>query len=92
MFQNNKSFIIAEVGQNHNGDFEQTKNYIDIFANLGADAFKFQTRDNKYLFAKEAYDKEYKKLKLEILKITIKIMRWEFLNKNLKILFKKKPG
>jgi sialic acid synthase len=59
MFSTTKSFIIAEVGQNHNGDFELAKKYIDVFSNLGADAVKFQTRDNKYLFAKEAYDKEY---------------------------------
>lgn len=52
MFQNNKSFIIAEVGQNHNSDFEQAKNYIDIFADLVADAVKFQTRDNNIYLQK----------------------------------------
>ena len=52
-------FIIAEVGQNHNGDLELAREYIRVFANEGAQAIKFQTRDNKYLFAQEAYNAPY---------------------------------
>ncbi len=54
-----KPFIIAEVGQNHQGDLGFAKDYINAFAAAGADAVKFQTRDNKTLFSKEAYDKPY---------------------------------
>ena len=54
-----EAFIIAEVGQNHNGDLETARNYIRIFAEAGADAVKFQTRNNKYLFAKDAYESPY---------------------------------
>jgi len=54
-----KAFCIAEVGQNHQGSFDLAKKYISEFASLGADAIKFQTRDNKYLFADEAYQKNY---------------------------------
>lgn len=54
-----ETFIIAEVGQNHQGDLDKAIEYINIFAAEGADAVKFQTRDNKYLFAKEAYEKKY---------------------------------
>jgi len=50
-----KPFIIAEVGQNHQGDLELAREYIKVFANAGADAVKFQTRNNKYLFSEEAY-------------------------------------
>ncbi|MFZ4671990.1 MAG: N-acetylneuraminate synthase family protein [Flavobacterium sp.] len=50
-----KPFIIAEVGQNHQGDLELAKEYIKVFASAGADAVKFQTRNNKYLFSEEAY-------------------------------------
>ena len=53
------TFIIAEVGQNHQGDLELAKKYIRIFADAGADAIKFQTRNNKYLFSKEAFNKSY---------------------------------
>jgi len=56
---NNKSFIIAEVGQNHQGDLELAKKYVEVFAAKGADAIKFQTRSNKELFSKDAYNKEY---------------------------------
>ena len=52
-------FLIAEVGQNHNGDLKLAKQYIQTFAQAGADAVKFQTRDNKYLFSKDAYNASY---------------------------------
>jgi len=52
-------FLIAEVGQNHQGDLELARKYIRIFAFEGADAVKFQTRNNKYLFSKEAYEAVY---------------------------------
>jgi N-acetylneuraminate synthase/sialic acid synthase len=54
-----KPFIIAEVGQNHQGDLELAREYIKVFANAGADAVKFQTRNNKYLFSEDAYNASY---------------------------------
>jgi sialic acid synthase len=53
------TFYIAEVGQNHQGDLETACKFIRIFAYEGADAIKFQTRNNKYLFSKEAYEAPY---------------------------------
>ena len=53
------ALIIAEVGQNHQGDFDMAREYIRTFAGAGADVVKFQTRDNRYLFAEEAYAKSY---------------------------------
>ena len=53
------SFIIAEVGQNHQGDIDIAKKYIKEFAGTGVDAIKFQTRNNKYLFSECAYNKSY---------------------------------
>ena len=55
----NEPFIIAEVGQNHNGDLELARKYIRIFAYEGADAIKFQTRNNKYLFSEDSYAAVY---------------------------------
>jgi sialic acid synthase len=52
-------FVIAEVGQNHQGDLERAREYIRIFAFEGADAVKFQTRSNNYLFSKDAYEAPY---------------------------------
>lgn len=52
-------FVIAEVGQNHQGDLKTAREFIRIFAFEGADAIKFQTRNNKYLFSQEAYEAPY---------------------------------
>ena len=52
-------FVIAEVGQNHQGDLDKAREFIRIFAFEGADAVKFQTRNNKYLFSNEAYEAPY---------------------------------
>jgi N-acetylneuraminate synthase len=38
-----KTFIIAEAGVNHNGDFDTAIKLIDVAADAGADAVKFQT-------------------------------------------------
>ena len=54
-----ESFIIAEVGQNHQGDLDSAREYIKIFAAAGADAVKFQTRNNRYLFSSDAYEAPY---------------------------------
>jgi sialic acid synthase len=52
-------FFIAEVGQNHQGDFELAKEYIIEFSRLGASAVKFQMRNNKLLFSASNYKKVY---------------------------------
>lgn len=52
-------FIIAEVGQNHQGDLDIAREYIKVFAQEGADAVKFQTRNNRYLFSEDAYAAPY---------------------------------
>ena len=56
---NDAAYVIAEVGQNHQGDLDLAKDFIKTFAAEGADAIKFQTRDNKTLFSQEAYEKSY---------------------------------
>lgn len=59
IFSKEVPFIIAEVGQNHQGDLDLAREYIRIFAFEGADAVKFQTRNNKHLFSKDAYEGPY---------------------------------
>ena len=54
-----KAFVIAEVGQNHQGSLEKAREYIRILAFEGASAVKFQTRNNRYLFSADAYDAPY---------------------------------
>jgi len=53
------SYLIAEVGQNHNGNLKTAMEFIKVFANSGADAVKFQMRNNKILFSQEAYNRTY---------------------------------
>lgn len=52
-------FVIAEVGQNHQGDLGIAREFIRTFAFEGADAVKFQTRNNAYLFSEEAFCATY---------------------------------
>ena len=49
-------FIIAEIGINHNGDVEITKQLIDVAKIAGADAVKFQKRTIDLVYTKEMLD------------------------------------
>ncbi|OGO18304.1 MAG: N-acetylneuraminate synthase [Chloroflexi bacterium RBG_16_50_11] len=49
-------FIIAEIGINHNGDIEITKQLIDMAKNCGCDAVKFQKRTIDIVYTKEFLD------------------------------------
>ncbi|MBU6187598.1 MAG: N-acetylneuraminate synthase [Cyanobacteria bacterium REEB444] len=53
------TFIIAEAGVNHNGDISLAKQLIDIAANAGADAVKFQTFQAEKLVSRDAPKAEY---------------------------------
>ena len=55
-------FIIAEAGSNHNGSLEQAKRLIDIAAEAGADAVKFQLFRAAKLYPKSAGVSDYLKL------------------------------
>jgi len=52
------TFVIAEAGSNHNGDLETAKKLIDVAADAGADAVKFQTfrAENVYVQDSGAVD------------------------------------
>ena len=56
---NRPCFIVAEIGQNHNGDMDIAKKLIDMAARCGANAVKFQKRDIKDEFTPEAYNAPY---------------------------------
>ena len=48
------SYIIAEVGPNHNGSFEMASHYVDALSEIGVDAIKFQLVNPDLLFSENA--------------------------------------
>lgn len=54
-----RCFVIAEIGQNHNGQINLAKKLIDMAARCNADAVKFQKREISWELTKEAYDRPY---------------------------------
>ena len=57
--KNSPTYIIAEIGQNHNGSMEIAKSLIDMAKRCGANAVKFQKRDIDSELTTEAYNKIY---------------------------------
>lgn len=52
-------FIVAEIGQNHNGDINIAKQLIEMASRCKADAVKFQKRDIKDEFTEKGYNAPY---------------------------------
>jgi len=59
-------FIIAEAGVNHNGSLEMAKALIDVAAQSGADAVKFQTFKADKLVSKTAQKATYQKVTTDV--------------------------
>jgi len=50
------TYIIAEIGINHNGSVQIAKQLVDIAINAGADAVKFQKRNLEHIYTAEMLD------------------------------------
>ena len=55
---NEPTFIIAEIGINHNGNMKLTKKLIDMAVECGCDAVKFQKRTIDIVYTQEELAKE----------------------------------
>jgi sialic acid synthase len=53
------AFIIAEIGNNHNGDLDMAKSLIREAKNCGADSAKFQIKNIEKAFPQELLDQPY---------------------------------
>uniref|UniRef100_A0A3Q3ESK4 N-acetylneuraminate-9-phosphate synthase n=1 Tax=Labrus bergylta TaxID=56723 RepID=A0A3Q3ESK4_9LABR len=56
---NHPCFIIAEIGQNHQGDIEIAKKMIQMAKDCGADCAKFQKSELEHKFNKKALERKY---------------------------------
>ena len=52
-------FVIAEIGNNHQGDLQKAKEMFKAAKDCGVNAVKLQKRDNKSLLTRAAYNKPY---------------------------------
>jgi N-acetylneuraminate synthase len=52
------TFVIAEIGNNHNGSLALAKRLVDLAVDAGADCVKFQLRDLDSLYGQAASDDE----------------------------------
>jgi len=52
-------FVIAEIGNNHQGDLQKAKEMFKAAKECGVNAVKLQKRDNRSLMTRAAYNKPY---------------------------------
>lgn len=55
-YNSQRAYIIAEIGINHNGDFNEAINLIDAAIEANVDAVKFQKRDLKSIYSKDVLE------------------------------------
>ena len=62
---NSRVFVIAEIGNNHNGSLDLAVSMIDSAINAGADCVKFQMRDMPSVYRKKSLQKQAEDLGTE---------------------------
>ena len=69
-------FVIAEIGNNHNGDFKRAIKMIDLAIEMGADCVKFQMRHLDKVYRQKSLNKSGEDLGTEYIIDLLK--RFEF--------------
>lgn len=59
IYDGSDCYVIAEIGNNHQGSLDKCKEMFRVAAECGANAVKLQKRDNCSLYTKAAFDKPY---------------------------------
>ncbi|MBR8827574.1 MAG: N-acetylneuraminate synthase family protein [Gomphosphaeria aponina SAG 52.96 = DSM 107014] len=59
IYDGSDCYVIAEIGNNHQGSLAKCKEMFRVAAECGANAVKLQKRDNRSLYTKAAFDKPY---------------------------------
>ncbi len=54
-----KCYVIAEIGNNHQGDVKKARELFKAAAECGVNAVKLQKRDNRTLYTRELYNAPY---------------------------------
>tara|TARA_B100000941_G_C28440280_1_gene519251 strand:- start:22 stop:1035 length:1014 start_codon:yes stop_codon:yes gene_type:complete len=54
-----KTYIIAEIGPNHNGSFQMAKKMISLLKDSGVDAIKFQLGNPEKVYCKNSFKTNY---------------------------------
>ena len=80
-----KVFIIAEAGVNHNGDINNAKKLIDLAAEAGADAVKFQTFKAEKIVCRNTVKAEYQRKTTSILESQYDMLKKLELSRSVKM-------
>jgi sialic acid synthase len=59
IYDGSDCYVVAEIGQNHQGELDKAKELVDAAKQCGVDAVKFQKRQNRELFTRAFYDSPY---------------------------------
>jgi sialic acid synthase len=54
-----ESYVIAEIGHNHQGSLEQAKAMMTVAKDCGANAVKLQKRENRTLYTRDFFEQPY---------------------------------